>query len=122
MILSAPLILLTLSASTALSQLVLPNLFRNAPAKLLPQKQVPIMNIPNILFPPSTDDKDKDGSSGDSNGLSISDVIGKERVITIFAGFTRDIDTISKRLNDNSQNTTVLAPLNSAMQKLPRKP
>lgn len=77
------------------------------------------MNIPNILVPPS---KDKDSSSGGSDDLIISDVIGKERVISIFAGFTRDIDSISKRVNDNSQNTTVLAPLNSALQRLPRKP
>jgi len=76
------------------------------------------MNIPNILFPPSKDDKPSAGS----DSLSISDVIGKEGTINIFAGFTRDIDDISKRLNDEDQNTTVLAPLNSALQKLPRKP
>ena len=73
------------------------------------------MNIPNILVPPSKD-------NGGSDGLSISDVIGKERIISIFAGFTRDVESVSKRLNDNERNTTVLAPLNSAMQKLPRKP
>ena len=33
-----------------------------------------------------------------------------------------DIDTISKRLDDNVQETIVLAPLNSAIQNLPRKP
>lgn len=33
-----------------------------------------------------------------------------------------DIQSISKRLDDSSKNTTVLAPLNSALQKLPRKP
>lgn len=124
---SASLLLLTLSlqASTAACQLiVLPDLFRtgNSPTKPASQKgQSPIMNIPNILFPPSID-KDKDGSSGGSGDLSISDVIGKERVISIFAGFTRDIDNISKRLNAEDQNTTVLAPLNSELQKLPRKP
>ena len=124
---SAPVILLTLGlqTSTAACQLiVLPDLFRssNSPAKpALNKGQSPVMNIPNILFPPSND-KDKDGSSGGSGDLSISDVIGKERVINIFAGFTRDIDSISKRLNANDQNTTVLAPLNSELQKLPRKP
>lgn len=35
---------------------------------------------------------------------------------------TGDIETSSKRLDDSSKNTTVLAPLNSALQKLPRKP
>ena len=118
-------IALSLQVSTAACQLVvLPNLFRtgNSPVKPATNKaQSPIMNIPNIFFPPSND-KDKDPSSGGSSDLSIADVIGKERVINIFAGFTRDIDGISKRLTANDQNTTVLAPLNSELQKLPRKP
>ena len=33
-----------------------------------------------------------------------------------------DIDSISQRLDDQSKQTTVLAPLNSALSKLPRKP
>ena len=115
---SSLLLALSLQASSTLSQLVLPNFFRDSPAKP-PSHQQNIMNIPNILLPPS---KNKEDPSADSGDLSISDVIGKERVINIFAGFTRDIDTISKRLNDRSQNNTVLAPLNSEMQKLPRKP
>lgn len=36
--------------------------------------------------------------------------------------FVRDIESASRRLDDESQNTTVLAPLNSAIEKLPRKP
>ena len=40
-------------------------------------------------------------------------------LLTTCAG---DIETISKRLDDSSKNTTVLAPLNSELQKLPRKP
>jgi hypothetical protein len=36
--------------------------------------------------------------------------------------FVRDIESASHRLEDSSQNTTVLAPLNSAVEKLPRKP
>ncbi|MCJ1395288.1 hypothetical protein MMC18_008172 [Xylographa bjoerkii] len=76
------------------------------------------MNQPNIALPPSDGDRD----SAQSWDVMISDVIGKERIINIFAGFTRDIETITRRLDDNEQNTTVLAPLNSALQKLPRKP
>lgn len=34
----------------------------------------------------------------------------------------RDIESASRRLDDSSRNTTVLAPLNSAIEKLPRKP
>lgn len=33
-----------------------------------------------------------------------------------------DIDTVSNRLDSSSSNTTVLAPLNSEVTKLPRKP
>ncbi|MCJ1320340.1 hypothetical protein MMC15_005678 [Xylographa vitiligo] len=76
------------------------------------------MNPPNIALPPY----DGDQNSAPSGDVMISDVIGKERIINIFAGFTRDIETITRRLDDNKQNTTVLAPLNSALQKLPRKP
>ena len=109
-----------LQASTALAQLlVLPNPFRSSPAKPASYQQNPMMNIPNILLPPSKGDSD---FQPNPNELSISDVIGKERVINIFAGFTRDVDSISKRLNDNTENTTVLAPLNSELQKLERKP
>ncbi|MCJ1285011.1 hypothetical protein MMC26_004348 [Xylographa opegraphella] len=76
------------------------------------------MNQPNIALPPSDGDKD----SAPSGNVMISDVIGKERVVNIFAGFTRDIEAITRRLDDHERNTTVLAPLNSALQKLPRKP
>ncbi|KAI4197926.1 MAG: hypothetical protein LQ350_005629 [Teloschistes chrysophthalmus] len=84
---------------------------------LADRQQDPIMNIPIPGFGGGKQD-----SSADAGNLIISDVIGKDRVINIFAGFTRDIDTISKRLDDVTKNTTVLAPLNSEIQKLPRKP
>lgn len=129
------LIFVCLQASTVLSQLVLPNTISKSLKEPVAQQE-PIMNIPNVLLPPASR---KDGSSGNSGDLSLSDVIGKEGVINIFAGFTSkpikqfsayhfltlssgDIETISRRLDDNSQNTTVLAPLNSELQKLPRKP
>ncbi|KAI9698494.1 MAG: hypothetical protein M1836_004075 [Candelina mexicana] len=77
------------------------------------------MNIPNIALPPFNKDTPPSDSSGD---VIISDVIGNDRKINIFAGFTRDIEAISKRLEDGTQNTTVLAPLNTEVMKLPRKP
>ena len=103
------------------------------------QQQKPIMNIPIPGIPGSSDNNDDDPSTG-TGDQSISDVIGKERTINIFAGFTRtfaavkctsvqaadrvlgDINSISERLDDQSKQTTVLAPLNSALTKLPRKP
>lgn len=57
-----------------------------------------------------------------SDSVIISDVLGKERSIQIFAGFTRDIDSVASRLDSQKENTTVLAPLNAGVTKLPRKP
>jgi hypothetical protein len=54
--------------------------------------------------------------------IILTDVLGRDRTINVFAGFTRDIDTVDKRLSDSRFNTTVLAPLNSAIMGLPRKP
>ncbi|KKY21499.1 putative fas1 domain-containing protein [Phaeomoniella chlamydospora] len=67
------------------------------------------------IMPPTPD-------SPSSSSIMISDVIGKTRSINIFAGFTRDISTVSSRLDDQSLNSTILCPLNSALQSLPRKP
>jgi len=66
------------------------------------------------------------GSGGDvdDNTLSISDILPQTRKINIFASLTRDISTVTSRLESTKpeDNTTLLAPLNSAMQALPRKP
>lgn len=64
---------------------------------------------------------DKQKSSAYSS-LLISDVIARNQRIGIFASFTRDIDSVSSRLESSSVNTTILAPENSAIQRLPRKP
>jgi hypothetical protein len=76
------------------------------------------MNVPNIPTIPSNEDNPTDPRGP----LMISDVMGIERRINIFAGFTRDVESISQRLDDAKRNTTVLAPDNSAMVALPRKP
>lgn len=49
-------------------------------------------------------------------------VIGGDKSINIFAGFTRDFAPISARFEDSALNTTILAPVNSAIMALPRKP
>ncbi|KIW64848.1 hypothetical protein PV04_07154 [Phialophora macrospora] len=63
------------------------------------------------------------GDAGD-NTLSISDILPQTRKINIFASLTRDISSVTGRLESTKpeDNTTLLAPLNSAMQALPRKP
>ncbi|KAJ4313122.1 hypothetical protein N0V94_007101 [Neodidymelliopsis sp. IMI 364377] len=57
-----------------------------------------------------------------STGVIISDVIGKTQDIAIFSGLTRDIDAVSGRLEDAAKNATVLAPDNTVMRNLKRKP
>lgn len=57
-----------------------------------------------------------------SSGIIISDVIGRAQTIAIFSGLTRDIDAVSGRLEDAAQNATVLAPDNTVMKNLKRKP
>lgn len=57
-----------------------------------------------------------------SSPLIVSDILDKTREVNVFASLLRGIESVSTRLNDRSKNTTVLAPLNSALQALPRKP
>ncbi|OOF96389.1 hypothetical protein ASPCADRAFT_4435 [Aspergillus carbonarius ITEM 5010] len=52
----------------------------------------------------------------------ISDVLPKNRLINVFASLTRQFDSVESKLNDAHSNVTVLAPRNSAIQELPRKP
>lgn len=76
---------------------------------------------PGIALPPTPND-DTPPDPPPNSDVILSDVIGNQRSINIFAGFTRDIDAISKRLDTSGENTTVLAPVNSAISDLPRKP
>lgn len=57
-----------------------------------------------------------------STSITLSDVLPQARQINIFAGLTRDIDTVSSRLDSASTNSTLLAPSNGVLQSLPRKP
>lgn len=68
----------------------------------------------NVIMPPVT--------GGDTSNLIVSDLLVKTPKINVFASLTRDFHPVASRLNDKSQNTTVLAPLNSAINSLPRKP
>lgn len=121
------LLTLLLALPHALTFLVIKDITINSNDKsqvvITPQsvEQKPIMNLPNIVLP-SFKQHNNDPAKEDTGEIIISDVIGRERRINIFAGFTRDIEEISNRLETNAENTTVLAPLNSEIQKLPRKP
>ncbi|KAH8692192.1 hypothetical protein BGW36DRAFT_400259 [Talaromyces proteolyticus] len=64
-----------------------------------------------------------DTDEGDhKSNLIVSDILAKTPRINVFSSLTRDFDPVASRLNDKTQNTTVLAPLNSAINALPRKP
>ena len=99
------------------------NLERN---KKLSPLQTPIMQE----TPPDVSPSVPDGNPGDdyddiSRGdgdLIVSDILNKERDINGFASLARQIKPVFARLNDGSKNTTVLAPSNAALQRLPRKP
>jgi hypothetical protein len=74
-------------------------------------------------FPMAGDTKAGGSSSnGHDSPLIVSDILSKTRSISTFASLARGIESVSARLNDKSKNTTILAPLNSAIQTLPRKP
>lgn len=119
---------LALNFSITLALLFEPSLFSLPKlATFRAQLQRPIMNIPNIALPPFNNHNKGSASQGENepsrdDEVVLSDVIGKQRAINIFASFTRDNEAVSRRLDDNGQNTTVLAPLNSQIEKLPRKP
>ncbi|KAI1761811.1 hypothetical protein GGR53DRAFT_504194 [Hypoxylon sp. FL1150] len=88
------------------------------------QQQQPLQMDPvGPVVPPSHQPADSEQPPPPAQGgVLISDVMGRDRSINIFAGFSRDIASISSRLDDSAQNSTVLAPRNSAVEKLPRKP
>ena len=85
--------------------------------------QNPIMagNPPSVLHPPGEIVTDGKGGAGEGD-LIVSDILNKERDVNAFASLARQIESISTRLDNGSKNTTVLAPSNTAVQRLPRKP
>ncbi|KAM7194520.1 hypothetical protein V8F33_007230 [Rhypophila sp. PSN 637] len=108
-------------------QRIVPPYLRPAPhrdqvALMDPSKNIP--NGPGLVLPPT--DPSSPGADGpaDTGGdtVILSDVMGRDRGINLFAGFVRDIESAARRLDDSGCNTTVLAPLNSAVENLPRKP
>lgn len=109
------------------SQLVFPGLFKVDPRKShrvrspgeLDSQVAFMANDPNM--PPSAQDN-PDVATAMLHSTIISDVLGKSRMISIFSGFTRDIEAMANRLSSSSTSTTLLAPVNSAIEGLPRKP
>lgn len=110
----------------AVSQLVVPlDLHPDFPEIARPRQRKP-QQQPIVMpaMPPSMQPGAGSGS-GDpppAGTIMLSDVLGRDRSINVFAGFTRDFSAITDRFDDIGRNSTVLAPLNSAINALPRKP
>ena len=82
----------------------------------------PIMPSPPQKAQPAAAANDEVGAGISTGTVLLSDMISIDRRINIFASLVRDIESVSLRLDDGKVNTTVLAPLNSAIESLPRKP
>ncbi|KAK9483805.1 hypothetical protein V1527DRAFT_444792 [Lipomyces starkeyi] len=61
-------------------------------------------------------------SKGTAVQLLMTDALGIDREISIFASLVRQVEGLMWRLQDRSEDTLVLAPTNEAMQALKRKP
>ncbi|KAJ5528169.1 hypothetical protein N7513_012328 [Penicillium frequentans] len=110
---------ISLGSLAAVLGLSIPNTLRQARLGLS-QNQHPIMD--KIIAGFSKPQPAGSQTGPDADSPMISDVLPKTKGINIFAQLTRDFDPIASRLNDSSKNITVLAPRNSAVQALPRKP
>lgn len=78
------LLIFGLEIKSTLAEDTLRQVFQDHPNLPAGQAQDPMMDLPGILMPGSSDKAKQDHPVA----LSISDVIGKERIINIFAGFT----------------------------------
>ncbi|KAH7156608.1 hypothetical protein EDB81DRAFT_395861 [Dactylonectria macrodidyma] len=111
--------LLLLSTLIALSAAKLP---QQAPLK----DQRPDRPHLNGHLPVMADSSDnagkKDANNDGQPSVAIADVLGTQRSLTTFSSFARLHPSTEGLLANFDVNTTVLAPLNSAIEALPRKP
>lgn len=84
---------------------------------VLPTKQQPHNQDQLAIMPDPPSQQQSTG--GD---ITLSDILGSQKPISLFASFTRDLGAVWARLEDQKANTTLLAPVNSAISALPRKP
>ncbi|KAI7212197.1 FAS1 domain-containing [Hortaea werneckii] len=126
--LAASLLSSSLLIATSQAQLI-PFFHKPSAQATPPSNQQPMANAPGIQLPPEQSSNNPSSSPPPAppaaplnNDVILSDVIGTQKAINIFAGFTRDISSVSTRLDTTGLNTTVLAPVNSALSSLPRKP
>lgn len=107
-----------------------PLLLLNTLIALTTAQQVPLRDTApdrpplNGHLPVMADDSagSKGVDTGSRPSVAIADVLGSQRSITTFSSFSRIQPSTDRLLADLNANTTVLAPLNSAIEALPRKP
>ncbi|OAR02851.1 hypothetical protein LLEC1_04642 [Akanthomyces lecanii] len=63
-----------------------------------------------------------DGDHPVQTAVRLSDTLGSNRAVTSFSSFARQHGATEDRLGSDADKTTVLAPLNSAVEALARKP
>ncbi|PMD38281.1 hypothetical protein L207DRAFT_462881 [Hyaloscypha variabilis F] len=102
--------------------LIYPLLTASLAVTAISQQQRPMADKNLGPAMPPNDESPSVSAPADGDTVILSDVLGNDRSINIFAGFTRDFATISQRFEDSSLNTTIMAPINSAIMALPRKP
>lgn len=85
-------------------------------AASLPPQQHPLPGSLPAMPPPTDDDPNHPPA------VPLTDILGTHRSLTTFSSLARLHASTSDLLADLSTNTTVLAPLNSAIDALPRKP
>ncbi|KAI8947218.1 hypothetical protein F4801DRAFT_561625 [Xylaria longipes] len=119
--LSSAYLLQILVTSTTAQLLALPKLFPQDTDRQAPLIMDPVGPV-GPAMPPTKEPPSHPQQPPAQGGVLISDVMGRDRSLNVFAGFARDVESIARRLDDGSKNSTVLAPLNSAIEKLPGKP
>lgn len=119
--LTNPHTILALLPTLAIAQLIVLPINRHPATPDLPAQDDTILQHP--IMPDTTTSQTSGPALGPGEGsVMLSDVMGRDRSINMFASFTRNVASIAARLDSSSQNSTVLAPLNSAIEGLPRKP
>ncbi|KAG5949825.1 hypothetical protein E4U53_005728 [Claviceps sorghi] len=101
------------------------------PAQAPAPEPVPAATVPKIKLrnpsSPSTSPRDNHASQDKyapkpQTSVSLADTIGSHRSISSFSSFTRVNPATARLLDHLTARITVLAPLNSAIDRLPRKP
>ncbi|KAF3905583.1 hypothetical protein AA313_de0208277 [Arthrobotrys entomopaga] len=111
-----------LPSSTALVAFLLAGFYLSLVTAILPVIGWGSREQPQNPFAEIHMETSKKVPPGSKDAPIVSDALSVQRDVSIFSDIVRGSSAVVQRLEDFSLNTTVLAPLNSAMKALPRKP